>query len=90
MVPHDEALDCHHPFIWQNGTGIITINYYSQTGFKSLGSTGTNTSVFTTGIFVIIKTIDALIWAFIIVDRYRRRGGLLVRVVGGEISVYSN
>ncbi len=76
-------------FIWQNGTGINAINYYSPTVFKSLGITGTNTSLFTTGIFGIIKTIGALIWAFIIVDRYGRRGVLLVGAVGGAVSMYS-
>ena len=76
-------------FIWQNGTGINAINYYSPTVFKSLGITGTNTSLFTTGIFGIIKTIGALVWAFIIVDRYGRRGVLLVGAVGGAISMYS-
>jgi len=75
-------------FIWQNGTGINAINYYSPTVFKSLGITGTNTSLFTTGIFGIIKTIGALIWAFIIVDRYGRRGVLLVGAVGGAVSMY--
>jgi hypothetical protein len=44
-------------FIWQNGTGINAINYYSPTIFKSIGITGTNTGLFTTGIFGVIKVI---------------------------------
>jgi len=42
-------------FIFQNGTGINAINYYSPTIFKSIGVTGTNTGLFTTGIFGVIK-----------------------------------
>jgi len=52
-------------FIWQNGTGINAINYYSPTIFKSIGITGTNTGLFTTGIFGVIKTTFTLIWIFL-------------------------
>lgn len=56
-------------FIWQNGTGINAINYYSPTIFKSIGITGTNTGLFTTGIFGVIKTTFTLIWIFFLIDR---------------------
>src|SRR4051794_12712372 len=42
-------------FFWQNTSGINAINYYSPTIFKSIGITGTNTSLLTTGIFGVIK-----------------------------------
>lgn len=38
-------------FMWQNGSGINAINYYSPTVFASLGITGTNQGFLTTGIF---------------------------------------
>lgn len=44
-------------FLWQNGSGINAINYYSPTVFKSIGITGTNTSFLTTGIFGVVKTV---------------------------------
>lgn len=44
-------------FLWQNGSGINAINYYSPTVFKSIGVTGTNTSFLTTGIFGVVKTV---------------------------------
>jgi MFS family permease len=44
-------------FLWQNGSGINAINYYSPTVFKSLGITGTNTGFLTTGIFGVVKTV---------------------------------
>ncbi|KAL8284116.1 hypothetical protein RQP46_004865 [Phenoliferia psychrophenolica] len=76
-------------FMFQNGTGINAINYYSPTIFKSIGITGLNTSLFTTGIFGVIKTIGALIWAFIVIDKFGRRGILLVGAVGGAIGMYA-
>ncbi|GAA5861662.1 hypothetical protein JCM1840_005224 [Sporobolomyces johnsonii] len=75
-------------FIWQNGTGINAINYYSPTFFKSIGVTGTNTSLLTTGVFGVIKTVLALVWCFIVIDRFGRRGILLVGSVGGALSMY--
>lgn len=44
-------------FLWQNGSGINAINYYSPTVFKSIGITGTNTGFLTTGIFGVVKTV---------------------------------
>ncbi|BGO96337.1 hypothetical protein NBRC10512_000329 [Rhodotorula toruloides] len=76
-------------FIWQNGTGINAINYYSYTIFKSLGITGTNTSLLTTGVFGVIKTALALVWCFVIIDKFGRRGILLVGAVGGAISMFA-
>ncbi|GJN94677.1 hypothetical protein Rhopal_007768-T1 [Rhodotorula paludigena] len=74
-------------FIWQNGTGINAVNYYSPTIFRSIGVTGTNTSLLTTGVFGVIKTVLALFWCFFIIDRFGRRGILLVGSVGGAISM---
>ncbi|GAA6060625.1 hypothetical protein JCM10212_006376 [Sporobolomyces blumeae] len=75
-------------FIWQNGTGINAINYYSPTFFKSIGVSGGSTSLLTTGIFGVIKTILALVWCFIVIDKFGRRGILLVGSIGGAISMY--
>lgn len=48
-------------FLWQNGSGINAINYYSPTVFKSIGITGTNTSFLTTGIFGVVKTAVTIV-----------------------------
>ncbi|KPV72830.1 uncharacterized protein RHOBADRAFT_48848 [Rhodotorula graminis WP1] len=74
-------------FIWQNGTGINAINYYSPTIFKSIGVTGTSTSLLTTGVFGVIKTVLALVWCFFIIDRYGRRNILLIGSLGGALSM---
>lgn len=49
-------------FLWQNGSGINAINYYSPTIFKSIGVTGTNASLLTTGVFGCVKTVFTFIW----------------------------
>ncbi|GAA5838138.1 hypothetical protein JCM11251_004722 [Rhodosporidiobolus azoricus] len=76
-------------FIWQNGTGINAVNYYSPTVFRSIGVTGTNTGLLTTGVFGVIKTALALVWCFFVIDRYGRRGILLVGSIGGALSMFA-
>lgn len=49
-------------FFWQNGSGINAINYYSPTVFKSIGITGTNSALLTTGIFGVVKTVVTFGW----------------------------
>lgn len=72
-------------FIFQNGSGINAINYYSPTVFKSLGIVGGNTSFLTTGLFGVVKTIFTLIWLFFLIDKFGRRNLLLVGAVGGAV-----
>ena len=71
-------------FFWQNASGINAINYYSPVVFKSIGIVGTNTGLFTTGIFGVIKTIFTLLWLFFLIDKMGRRD-LLMYGAFGEI-----
>ncbi|GAA6013345.1 hypothetical protein JCM10207_000862 [Rhodosporidiobolus poonsookiae] len=77
-------------FMWQNGTGINAINYYAPTFFRSLGVgvNGGNTGLLTTGLFGVVKTVLALVWAFIVIDRYGRRPILLIGAAGCAVSMY--
>ncbi|GAD92731.1 quinate permease [Paecilomyces variotii No. 5] len=75
-------------FFWQNGSGINAINYYSPTAFKSIGVSGTNASLFSTGIFGVVKTVVTFIWIFFMVDYLGRRNLLLWGSVGGSISLW--
>ncbi|RMZ85435.1 hypothetical protein DV737_g872, partial [Chaetothyriales sp. CBS 132003] len=75
-------------FMWQNATGINAINYYSPTVFKSIGVTGTNTSLLTTGIFGVIKTTVTLFWLFYLIDRLGRRGLLLFGSIAGSLCMW--
>jgi len=75
-------------FIFQNGTGINAINYYSPTIFKSIGITGSNTGLFTTGIFGVIKTCSTFIWIFFLIDHAGRRNLLFLGAGGGLVCMY--
>jgi sugar porter (SP) family MFS transporter len=75
-------------FFWQNTSGINAINYYSPTIFKSIGITGTNTSLLTTGIFGVIKACVTIIWLFFLIDRLGRRNLLMYGAFGGAICLY--
>lgn len=75
-------------FMWQNGSGINAINYYSPTVFKSIGITGTSASFLTTGIFGVVKTCLTLIWLFFLIDRLGRRNLLMIGAAGGSVCMW--
>lgn len=64
-------------FPMQNMMGINAITYYSPDIFKSLGMTGANATLMSTGIFGILKGVSAVVWTFFIVDQFGRRKALL-------------
>ncbi|KAI5803690.1 general substrate transporter [Geopyxis carbonaria] len=76
-------------FIWQNGSGINAINYYSPTVFKSIGIQGTSASLLTTGIFGVIKTVVTIFWLLFMVDNFGRKVMLLAGSVGGGLCMYA-
>jgi MFS family permease len=75
-------------FLWQNGSGINAINYYSPTVFKSLGITGTNTGFLTTGLFGVVKTVVTIVWLMYLIDRLGRRRLLMSGAVGGSLCMW--
>jgi len=75
-------------FMWQNGSGINAINYYSPTVFKSIGIQGTNTSFLTTGLFGVVKTAITFVWLFLLIDKLGRRKLLMIGGGGGGICMY--
>ncbi|CUM56120.1 uncharacterized protein AC631_01475 [Debaryomyces fabryi] len=64
-------------FPMQNGSGINAITYYSPTVFKSLGVSGSDAGLLSTGIFGIIKAFASVVWIFFIVDLMGRRTSLI-------------
>jgi hypothetical protein len=75
-------------FMWQNGSGINAINYYSPTVFKSIGIVGTNTSFLTTGIFGVVKTTLTIFWLFFMIDHLGRRKLLMGGAIGGSLCMW--
>jgi sugar porter (SP) family MFS transporter len=75
-------------FLWQNGSGINAINYYSPTVFKSLGIVGTNTGFLTTGIFGVVKTTLTLVWLFWLIDNLGRTKLLMIGAAGGSVCMW--
>ncbi|KAF2724999.1 quinate permease [Polychaeton citri CBS 116435] len=75
-------------FLWQNGSGINAINYYSPTVFKSIGIAGTSSSFLTTGIFGVVKTTLTLVWLFFLIDQFGRRNLLMYGAAGGSICMW--
>ena len=75
-------------FMWQNGSGINAINYYSPTVFKSIGIQGTNTSFLTTGIFGVVKCTLTFVWLLFLIDKLGRRNLLMIGAAGGAVCMY--
>lgn len=75
-------------FLWQNGSGINAINYYSPTVFESIGVKGTNSTFLTTGIFGVVKTSITIIWLLYLIDRVGRRNLLLIGSFGGSLCMW--
>lgn len=75
-------------FLFQNGSGINAINYYSPTVFKSIGITGTSTGFLTTGIFGVVKTVVTVFWLLWLIDRLGRRNLLMIGAAGGSVCMW--
>lgn len=75
-------------FLWQNGSGINAINYYSPTVFQSIGIQGTNTTFLTTGIFGVVKTSVTIIFIMFLIETVGRRKLLIIGSVGGALSMW--
>lgn len=56
-------------FMWQNGSGINAINYYSPTVFKSIGVVGTNAGEYTVPLSRSRDKLGLLILFFLPIDR---------------------
>ncbi|KXL51157.1 hypothetical protein M433DRAFT_150938 [Acidomyces richmondensis BFW] len=75
-------------FLWQNGSGINAINYYSPTVFKAIGIQGTDTTFLTTGLFGVVKTVLTFFWLFYLIDRLGRRLLLIIGAAGGSVCMW--
>lgn len=60
----------------------------SLTPCQSIGVTGTNTSLLTTGIFGVVKTVVTFVWLLYLIDRVGRRNLLLIGAAGGSVCLW--
>ncbi|CAI5756075.1 unnamed protein product [Candida verbasci] len=60
-------------YVITNFLGIQSINYYSPILFQGLGVKGTNASLFSTGMFGVVKFVCTFIYILFIVDGFGRR-----------------
>ncbi|KAJ5728757.1 sugar transporter [Penicillium malachiteum] len=72
----------------QNLTGINSINYYSPTIFRSIGFTGTSVGLLATGVYGLVKMGTTVVFMIWIVDRFGRRGPLLVGAMGAAVAMF--
>ncbi|OJI84038.1 hypothetical protein ASPTUDRAFT_56004 [Aspergillus tubingensis CBS 134.48] len=72
----------------QNLTGINSINYYSPTIFRSIGFTGTSVGLLATGVYGLVKMCTTMVFMIWIVDRFGRRGPLLVGAIGAAVAMF--
>lgn len=71
--------------ICQQMTGTNAINTYAPTIFKNLGIVGTSTSLFSTGIYGIVKVLSCIAFLLFMADSLGRRKSLLVSSVGQTV-----
>lgn len=74
--------------IWQQMTGTNAINTYAPTIFKNLGITGTSTSLFSTGVYGIVKTVSCSCFLLFMADSFGRRRSLLMSSIVQGICMF--
>lgn len=75
--------------VCQQLTGTNAINTYAPQIFKNLGITGTSTSLFSTGIYGIVKVVSCVCFLLFMADSLGRRRSLLVSSVGQAWCMFS-
>ncbi|KAJ6022820.1 uncharacterized protein N7446_013172 [Penicillium canescens] len=74
-------LNCFLMMFWQQWTGTNSIGYYAPQLFQTVGVSGGNTSLFTTGIYGIVKVVATGVFLLIGIDKVGRRWSLIVGAI---------
>jgi len=74
--------------ICQQMTGTNAINTYAPTIFQNLGITGTSTSLFSTGIYGIVKVISCTVFLLFMADSLGRRRSLLWTSIAQGLAMF--
>lgn len=70
--------NCFIIMFWQQFSGTNSIGYYAPQLFQTVGVTGGNTSLFTTGIYGVVKVVATGIFLLVGIDKIGRRWSLIV------------
>ncbi|KAK4248997.1 MFS sugar transporter-like protein [Corynascus novoguineensis] len=74
--------------ICQQMTGTNAINTYAPTIFKNLGLTGTSTSLFSTGVYGIVKVTSCIVFLLFMADSLGRRRSLLWTSIAQGLAMF--
>jgi sugar porter (SP) family MFS transporter len=74
--------------ICQQMTGTNAINTYAPTIFQNLGLTGTSTSLFSTGIYGIVKVCSCIVFLLFMADSLGRRRSLLWTSIAQGLAMF--
>ncbi|KAK0732362.1 MFS sugar transporter-like protein [Apiosordaria backusii] len=74
--------------ICQQMTGTNAINTYAPTIFQNLGLTGTSTSLFSTGIYGIVKVVSCICFLLFMADSLGRRRSLLWTSIAQGLAMF--
>ncbi|OQE28779.1 hypothetical protein PENSTE_c003G07737 [Penicillium steckii] len=74
-------LNCFLMMFWQQWTGTNSIGYYAPQLFQTVGVSGGNTSLFTTGIYGVVKVVATGVFLIIGIDKIGRRWSLIFGAV---------
>lgn len=74
--------------IMQQMTGVNAVNTYAPTIFKNLGLSGTDVSLFSTGIYGVVKVTSCIVFLTMLADSLGRRRSLLGSSVALAATMY--
>ncbi|KAI1632500.1 general substrate transporter [Biscogniauxia mediterranea] len=74
--------------VWQQMTGTNAINVYAPTIFQNLGISGTQNSLFSTGVYGIVKVLACAAFLLFMADSLGRRRSLLFSSVGQSLCMF--
>lgn len=70
--------NCFIIMFWQQFSGTNSIGYYAPQLFQTVGVTGGNTSLFTTGIYGVVKVVATGLFLLVGIDKIGRRWSLII------------
>ncbi|KAK3328776.1 MFS sugar transporter-like protein [Apodospora peruviana] len=82
------AIICITLMVCQQMTGTNAINTYAPLIFQNLGLTGTSTSLFSTGIYGIVKVTSCICFLLFMADSLGRRRSLLWTSIGQGLVMF--